>query len=587
MMIAAALIPVVLVAVIAAGVTAGRRRPLTGSVPTSVPASATGVAGSPHDRPFDRPVARHHHPRDVDPQLGIQLDRWVAAGLLTPLEADEIAEHERRTHPIPTRAPAISGRLPAPGTGRRIPVVAEALGYIGGILGTVGLVLLVARSWDDLVTAARLGLAGGAAIALVIAGWTVHEAADPAFARLRWTLWLASTAATGLFAGVLADRTLGLEHDERIALTVATAVAFESAVLWWNRPRPVQHVTMLGGFVVATALFVQEFAGDVATGATLWVLGGALTILGMRRLTTLPIITLAAGAITTVVGTIVIATGREGLGFPLVCLDAAVLVGIAVTPAARRLPAERIVLAVVGAFGLLQGVPPTIAWFAADAGIATGLTVWGIGVALVAMAARRHIQAAVAIEVLGSIAVIGGAAITGIQSAGFATLFGVATSVGFVIAGMLPGRVLMSLFGSAGLLVFVPWTIAHYFPGEDRAPLLILVSGALLVAIAVLLTRQGTRFRRELGSDRSSDAPDAPDAPAASDAPLCQMLAVSTSMPKNIRPSVSYSRGDTIRCCVATWASRRQRCSGLVSNTDVPPASVYTTSVACAADCAA
>jgi hypothetical protein len=185
---------------------------------------------------------------------------------------------------------------------------------------------------------------------------------------------------------------------------------------------------------------------------------------------------------------------------------------LAVAPSMRLLTAERIVLAVVGAFGLLQGVPQTIAWFARDAGIATGLTVWGIGVALVAVAARRHIRAAVAFEVLGSVAVIGGAAITGIQSAGFATLFGVATAIGFVTAGMLPGRVLMSLFGSAGLLVFVPWTIAHYFPGEDRAPLLILVSGALLVAIAVLLTRQGKRFRRELGGERSSEGSATPTA---------------------------------------------------------------------------
>ena len=37
---------------------------------------------------------------------------------------------------------------------------------------------------------------------------------------------------------------------------------------------------------------------------------------------------------------------------------------------------------------------------------------------------------------------------------------------------------------------------------------------------------------------------------------------------------VSFKRGDTIRCWVATCASRRQRCSGLVSYTAVPPASV-------------
>ncbi len=51
------------------------------------------------------------------------------------------------------------------------------------------------------------------------------------------------------------------------------------------------------------------------------------------------------------------------------------------------------------------------------------------------------------------------------------------------------GQVLLSVFGSLGLLIDVPWTIGWFFPGEGRAPLLILVSGAVILAVAVALTR--------------------------------------------------------------------------------------------------
>ena len=74
-----------------------------------------------------------------------------------------------------------------------------------------------------------------------------------------------------------------------------------------------------------------------------------------------------------------------------------------------------------------------------------------------------------------------------------------ATAIGCIAVGMLPGRVLMSVVGSVGLLAFVPWAIAHFFPGEGRAPLLIVVSGALIVAVAVLMAAQSTRWRDEVG----------------------------------------------------------------------------------------
>jgi hypothetical protein len=61
--------------------------------------------------------------------------------------------------------------------------------------------------------------------------------------------------------------------------------------------------------------------------------------------------------------------------------------------------------------------------------------------------------------------------------------------VGLVTKGMLRERVRLSVLGSAGLLINVPWIILWYFPGEGRVPLLTLVSEALILATAVLLTR--------------------------------------------------------------------------------------------------
>jgi hypothetical protein len=56
----------------------------------------------------------------------------------------------------------------------------------------------------------------------------------------------------------------------------------------------------------------------------------------------------------------------------------------------------------------------------------------------------------------------------------------------------------MSVFGLVGILVFIPWMIGHFFPGEGRVPLLIIVSGLLLVVVAVVLMRVGGRLRGEV-----------------------------------------------------------------------------------------
>lgn len=86
-------------------------------------------------------------------------------------------------------------RTAAQGPSPKVPLVAEALGYLGGVLAVVGVVLLVSRYWPDLTLGWQLALSGGTAAVLIGAGASSPEDREPALARLRWSLWTLGTAA--------------------------------------------------------------------------------------------------------------------------------------------------------------------------------------------------------------------------------------------------------------------------------------------------------------------------------------------------------------------------------------------------------
>lgn len=470
-----------------------------------VVAAVVAVIGRAH-RPTTPHLATPVESRAGSPRrsrLDADLERWVAAGLIDGAQAQAIARLEAR----PTRPSSVAplaGTTRAAPAPRRIPVVAEALGYIGGVLGTVGVTLLVQRSWADLSTVGRLLLTAGATAGLVVAGALVHERRDPALARLRWTLWLAATAVAGVFGSVVANDVLEVDTGELEAATIALAVAVLGTVLWWGRPRPLQQAASLGGGLLFLGTLMSDIAGSTAAGVVLWV-GGALTVMaGIGSIITYPPLTIVVGGFASMFGSFMFDGDRRGLGLSLGCLTTAALLTLAVTRRPTLDTAQHAALGGIGLLTLALTAPQAIVWFADDAAIATGAVVWVIGATVLGLAIAGRPRLAHVLEVIGGLVMLGGAAITGVQSGAVATLAGVVTAVGFVALGMLPGRVLMSVAGSLGLLVFVPWSISHFFPGEGRAPLLILVSGALLVGVAVLLTRQGRRFRAELGADTPS-----------------------------------------------------------------------------------
>jgi hypothetical protein len=427
------------------------------------------------------------------------LDRWVAAGLVDPEQADKIRAFEQAA-----MAPAPVSPTPVPASARpprRIPVIAEALGYLGGMLAVIGLGLVIGRSWADLETPARLAISGGGALALLGGAALVPEGAEPALTRLRWFLWLAASAATGLFAGVVAVDGAGVDADddpETVVLAVAAAVAVESAILWRNRERPLQQATFLGAAAVTVGAALAHVAETPVVGLGVWALGALFVLAWWRRATVLPALTAAMGALALVAGAATVIGDWPTFGLPFEVATAVALLALGLAPRLAPAHGAPVAFVAIGGLTLLQALPSTLGYFARDAGAITGGVTWLAGAGLLVVAARRLVRAPIAAELLGAAALLGGAALVGVQFRGAAPLLGIATAVGLLALGTRPGQVLLSVAGSLGLLINVPWAIGWFFPGEGRVPVLILVSGGLILGIAILLGRSGDRFRRDL-----------------------------------------------------------------------------------------
>jgi hypothetical protein len=428
-------------------------------------------------------------PRLIVPDVEIDLTRWVDAGLLTPSQSSAIQAYERER--VAAAPPAPEHR---PGVGS----VAEALGYLGGLLATIGLVLAIAQYWTDMAVGGRIAIAAAGAIALLSAGAVVPEHRDPALARLRWFLWLASSAATALLAAVIAVD--GFDASAEVAVISASgAVAVHSGLLWFWRDRPLQELAFLAATIVFTGSLVAEISIDGAGGFAVWIVAAIALAAGVTARIPNPLLATVTGSVALVVGAIMVTSEWEGTGSLFAVATALGLLALATVPRLAPARPHQVVVTIVGALALFLTLPGTLAYFSRDAGFVTGALTWAAGALLLAAAMQRRVLQPRAIEVFGAATMLGGAALTATQVAGAGPVLGILTAIGLIALGAIPGHVVLSVVGSLGLLVNVPWAMGHFFPGGNRAPLLILVSGLLVLAVALGLSRLSGRLRQELG----------------------------------------------------------------------------------------
>jgi hypothetical protein len=379
---------------------------------------------------------------------------------------------------------------------RRVAAVAEGLAYVGGMLGVLGLVLFAVRSWADFSLFTRLALSGLSAAVLAFGGLVISDDRQPASIRLRQFLWLGSTACVGVFGSVVGDEWFDAVDDARRVFVIAVAVAASSALFWWWRNGIAQHVTGLSALAVAFGAAAQEVWDFGAAGSAVWIVGAVYLYIALMIEKEGNWITGTLGGIATIAGAIYASQEWTGPALLVAVASAASLIFLAAMFIGPHEAALRVGFTVVGITGMVQSTPPAIAHYADQSGVNTGLVISIIG-ALLVLAGFSDLSISGGVTTtIGAVAALVGAAVTGVESEDFATVYGVVLAVLLVAAGTVPGHILVSVAGLIGLIAFIPWGIAHFFPGEDRAPLIVLIVGVLIAFSGVLLwwlTKRGVR----------------------------------------------------------------------------------------------
>lgn len=284
------------------------------------------------------------HPAPPPPapsDLEERLERWVAAGLIRADQADRIRAAER---------PA-----PAPEPPRAVSLVAEALGYVGGVLVLVAAVTLTGRLWDELGTGGRLAVALGATAVLLGAGAAAPVGAA-AGRRLRAVCWLIGVATLAFATALVGEDLLDLDGDGVALLTSAVAAAAAGGLWAAHRTVVQQAAVVLPLAVGAGAAAAHLPAGaDTVTGLAVWGTGLVWLLLGRGGVITARPAATVLGGTTAVVGA-QLTVDTDG-GAVLAVLTALALV-------AGGVVLRDLLLLVLGAAAVLVTVPTVLSrWF--------------------------------------------------------------------------------------------------------------------------------------------------------------------------------------------------------------------------------
>ena len=195
--------------------------------------------------------------------LATSLKEWVTAGIIDQAQAEAIGSHEA-----------------APVDERRVPLVAEVLGYLGGSLALIAIFILVGEFWTDLQLWARLLLVGAGTITFLTAGWFIKTVDNPAIRRLASFAWALGTVGVAFWFGLFAKDMLEAEPETTLLIA---SVAGWVVGYWLYRlsPRSLQQI-LVGGATVATALSLLAHLDQPPEefyGLAIWGIGAAWLLL--------------------------------------------------------------------------------------------------------------------------------------------------------------------------------------------------------------------------------------------------------------------------------------------------------------------
>lgn len=313
-------------------------------------------------------------PRKPSP-LELKLDSWVAADLLDADQANAVLAYE-----------AEHGSVEA----NRVPLAAEAVGYIGSGLVFASIALLIGNRWDDMSTPSRvMALAVPTAVAAA-AGWWTGRSDEPALGRLGSVLWL--LAVIGV-AGTAAEIWVDAIHDgdppdRHAALFIGSLTLLAAGAAWWRRRVELQQLALFGAAIATSAGILDSVIGplldrsmselELAGGLVLVGLGVFWIAMGVTQ--RLPPVLLAnlSGSVLVLYGTQTVREGNDHLGLWLGIGSAVALLVVGVASA-------RLEILFVGTAGLFQWTPQVALFYLEDT-LGAEATLFVIGVLLIAIA---------------------------------------------------------------------------------------------------------------------------------------------------------------------------------------------------------
>ena len=296
------------------------------------------------------------------------LEAAVAHEIITEGQARDIESLE----PVPA----------VPGPAARLgPLVAEAVGYVGGALAVVAGFVLAGQYWEDLRPAARVAVLAIAAVATLGAG-AFLRAVDGPLDRLRGVLWVLSAAAMGGTVGVALQEYTDLV-GERIGVAAAVAAAAYGLVLWRLRVRALQQLVVAISVAVTVVAGMATLDLDDFAGLALWSVGVAWLLLAWQGWIQPYLTGLLAGSAAALVGPSITPDDRYGWILVVGLLTAIALIGLSI-------PLRLTPLLGLGIFGIVSYVPRIIFQFFGDSlGAPLSLLLTGLVLVSAALAIAR------------------------------------------------------------------------------------------------------------------------------------------------------------------------------------------------------
>ncbi|MFN3218722.1 MAG: DUF2157 domain-containing protein [Acidimicrobiales bacterium] len=303
--------------------------------------------------------------------LRVHLDDWVTTGLIDPATARAIERHEL------TRTPERTSR---------IPLAAEAVGYLGGGLVIAALTMVIGNNWEDLGVAARLAVLAAPTTLAAAGGWWIGRADEEPLQRLGSLLWALTVAGVAATAGeVWYDVIHDADPPEAgTILFPAAAAAVAAGVLWWLRRQALQ-VLVLFATTVATVAGVVEASRAEGSDASLLAMGLALLALAAAWTTGGLLEHLTPSLPVLIVGPALALVAAQILRDENVDLGLWVGIGVAVTLLAVGAAHSAVSVLLVGTVGLFQWTPQIALHYLGDR-LGAEITLALIGLLLLALA---------------------------------------------------------------------------------------------------------------------------------------------------------------------------------------------------------